>query len=64
VAVAVGDGARAVGDDARVLIDKGIAAGERVVIDGQYKLRPGARAEARPPDGQVPAAMPAQQAAR
>jgi multidrug efflux system membrane fusion protein len=64
VAVAVGDGARAVGDDARVLIDRGIAAGERVVIDGQYKLRPGARADARPPDGKVPAAMPAQRAAR
>jgi multidrug efflux system membrane fusion protein len=25
------------------VIDRGLAAGERVVLDGQYKLKPGAR---------------------
>jgi len=29
--------------DGQALIDDGVAAGDRVVVDGQYKLRPGAR---------------------
>jgi membrane fusion protein, multidrug efflux system len=29
--------------DSVAIIDKGVAAGERVVIDGQYKLKPGSR---------------------
>jgi multidrug efflux system membrane fusion protein len=32
--------------DGVALIDEGLAAGERVVIDGQYKLRPGVRVDA------------------
>ena len=31
--------------DGIALIDSGLSAGERVVVDGQYKLRPGARVE-------------------
>ncbi len=30
-------------EDGVAVIDKGLAAGERVVVDGQYKLKPGAR---------------------
>ena len=29
--------------DGLAVIDRGLAAGERVVLDGQYKLKPGAR---------------------
>jgi len=29
--------------DGIAIIDKGLSAGQRVVIDGQYKLKPGAR---------------------
>jgi multidrug efflux system membrane fusion protein len=32
--------------DGVAVIDEGLAAGERVVVDGQYKLRPGVRVEA------------------
>ena len=32
--------------DGVAVIARGVAAGERVVIDGQYKLRPGARVDA------------------
>src|SRR5262249_56817768 len=31
--------------DGTALIDSGLSAGERVVVDGQYKLRPGARVD-------------------
>ena len=31
--------------DGIALIDSGLSAGERVVVDGQYKLRPGTRVE-------------------
>jgi multidrug efflux system membrane fusion protein len=49
------------------VVDEGLKAGERVVIDGQYKLRPGlhtveskaATAMAEPPGGQAGAAKPA-----
>jgi multidrug efflux system membrane fusion protein len=33
--------------DGIALIDSGLNAGERVVVDGQYKLRPGARVDTR-----------------
>jgi multidrug efflux system membrane fusion protein len=33
--------------DGIALIDSGLSAGERVVVDGQYKLRPGARVDTR-----------------
>jgi multidrug efflux system membrane fusion protein len=29
--------------DGIAVIDKGVSAGQRVVVDGQYKLKPGAR---------------------
>jgi len=29
--------------DGIAIIDKGLSAGQRVVVDGQYKLKPGAR---------------------
>ena len=29
--------------DGIAVIDKGLSAGQRVVVDGQYKLKPGAR---------------------
>jgi multidrug efflux system membrane fusion protein len=32
--------------DGVAVIEDGLAAGERVVIDGQYKLRPGVRVDA------------------
>jgi multidrug efflux system membrane fusion protein len=37
--------------DGFALIDTGLSAGERVVVDGQYKLRPGARVDAKPAAG-------------
>ena len=37
--------------DGVALIDTGLSAGERVVVDGQYKLRPGARVDAKPAAG-------------
>jgi len=37
--------------DGIALIDTGLSAGERVVVDGQYKLRPGARVDAKPVAG-------------
>jgi multidrug efflux system membrane fusion protein len=37
--------------DGIALIDTGLSAGERVVVDGQYKLRPGARVDAKPAAG-------------
>jgi membrane fusion protein, multidrug efflux system len=40
--------------DGIAVIDEGIAAGERVVVDGQYKLKPGVRVEATPADGAKP----------
>src|SRR5262249_51465562 len=49
-------------NDSRVLVDRGLATGERVVVDGQYKLRPGARTAPRPPV--APPAASAQSAAR
>jgi len=44
--------------DGIALIDSGLSAGERVVVDGQYKLRPGARVEV---DGPASAAVTARQ---
>jgi multidrug efflux system membrane fusion protein len=46
--------------DAVALIDAGIAAGERVVVDGQLKLRPGVRVRLVQPGGadSAPAAQP------
>jgi membrane fusion protein, multidrug efflux system len=35
--------------DGVALIDSGLSAGERVVVDGQYKLRPGSRVDASAP---------------
>lgn len=35
--------------DGVALIDQGLVAGEEVVVDGQYKLHPGSRIDARPP---------------
>lgn len=35
--------------DGVVVIEEGLQAGERVVVDGQYKLRPGTRVQAAPP---------------
>ncbi|MBI3513503.1 MAG: efflux RND transporter periplasmic adaptor subunit [Proteobacteria bacterium] len=40
--------------DGIAVIDEGLAAGERVVIDGQYKLRPGVRIDATVGDGTKP----------
>jgi len=34
-----------------VVIDEGVKAGERVVTDGQLRLRPGARVEIKPQRG-------------
>jgi multidrug efflux system membrane fusion protein len=39
------------------LIDSGLKAGEQVVVDGQYKLQPGAHVELTPPQAQQPAAL-------
>ncbi len=32
-------------EDGRALIDEGVEAGERVVVDGQYKLQPGSKVQ-------------------
>jgi multidrug efflux system membrane fusion protein len=41
--------------DDRTAVEKGLAAGEMVVVDGQVRLSPGAKAEAKPPaDGSAP----------
>jgi membrane fusion protein, multidrug efflux system len=42
--------------DGVALIEQGLASGERVVVDGQYKVTAGARVEAAP--GKIPAAGP------
>jgi multidrug efflux system membrane fusion protein len=39
------------------LIDSGLKAGEQVVVDGQYKLQPGAHVELTSPQAQQPAAL-------
>jgi multidrug efflux system membrane fusion protein len=39
------------------LIDSGLKAGEQVVVDGQYKLQPGAHVELTSPEAQQPAAL-------
>jgi multidrug efflux system membrane fusion protein len=39
------------------LVDNGLKAGEQVVVDGQYKLQPGARVELTSPQQQQPAAV-------
>jgi multidrug efflux system membrane fusion protein len=44
------------GDEA--IIGKGLAAGERVVVDGQNQLKPGAKIQARTSDAKAPAAAP------
>ena len=38
-------------DNGEALIDEGLAAGEQVVVDGQYKLQPGSQVVAGPPAG-------------
>ena len=42
------------------MIDEGLKAGEQVVVDGQYKLQPGAHVELTTPQPQQPAASPRQ----
>jgi multidrug efflux system membrane fusion protein len=42
------------------MIDDGLKAGEQVVVDGQYKLQPGAHVELSTPQPQQPAAAPKQ----
>ena len=42
------------------MIDDGLKAGEQVVVDGQYKLQPGAHVELTTPQPQQPAASPQQ----
>jgi multidrug efflux system membrane fusion protein len=42
------------------LIDDGLKAGEQVVVDGQYKLQPGAHVELTTPQPQQPTASPKQ----
>jgi membrane fusion protein, multidrug efflux system len=46
------------------LIDDGLKAGEQVVVDGQYKLQPGAHVELTTPQPQQPAASPKQRASK
>jgi len=36
------------------VIEDGLAAGERIVVDGQYKLKPGTRVETGAPGGKSP----------
>lgn len=43
-------------------IEAGLAGGDRVVVDGQYKLTPGARVAVRPQPGAIPAAAPVKSA--
>jgi multidrug efflux system membrane fusion protein len=42
------------------MIDDGLKAGEQVVVDGQYKLQPGAHVELTTPQPQQPATSPQQ----
>jgi multidrug efflux system membrane fusion protein len=49
-------------EQGQALIDSGLTAGERVVVDGQYKLQPGARVKL--PDQSGNAAEPAQKTAK
>jgi multidrug efflux system membrane fusion protein len=42
------------------MIDDGLKAGEQVVVDGQYKLQPGAHVTLTTPPPQPPAASPQQ----
>ncbi len=39
-------------EDGRALIDEGVQAGERVVVDGQYKLQPGSKVQVSEGQGQ------------
>jgi membrane fusion protein (multidrug efflux system) len=48
---------RAVGD--QWLVAKGLAAGDRVIVEGQLRVRPGAAVKAVPFEGGAPAAKPA-----
>jgi multidrug efflux system membrane fusion protein len=41
-------------EDGLALIEEGLAAGERVVVDGQYRLQPGARVKIADPSGNRP----------
>ncbi|MBI1778052.1 MAG: efflux RND transporter periplasmic adaptor subunit [Proteobacteria bacterium] len=43
--------------DGVALIDRGLSAGERVVVDGQYKLRPGMRVDPGPLEAAKPASV-------
>jgi multidrug efflux system membrane fusion protein len=42
----------------QALIDKGLAAGEQVVVDGQYRLQAGSKVEAANQDAPAAAAAP------
>jgi multidrug efflux system membrane fusion protein len=42
-------------EDGQALIDEGLKAGEKVVVDGQYKLQPGSKVILGPPPGAKPA---------
>ena len=46
-------------DNNEALIDEGLKAGEKVVVDGQYKLRPGSTVKAVEPQGASPSGSPA-----
>ena len=41
------------------LLDEGLEAGQRVVVDGQYRLQPGSKVEAQGAPGRTPAGRPA-----
>ncbi len=43
-------------EDGLAVIDKALAAGERIVVDGQYRLEPGTKVALQPPSGQSGAA--------
>jgi multidrug efflux system membrane fusion protein len=47
--------------DGIAVIGKGVTLGERIVVDGQYRLTPGSKVRIDQPDGGVP--MPAPPAA-
>ena len=46
----------------QALIDKGLAAGEQVVVDGQYRLQSGSKIEAASPDAPTEAPATAEEA--
>jgi len=40
--------------DSVAIVASGLAPGDRIVVDGQYRLQPGSRVEARPAAGATP----------